>query len=79
MIIIHHPKGLTEATGWKEQLEQMTVPHLMIESSQEIPYLTEGDNEVTGTSAINQFLEEYKAFMAAWNQDRCDMWFLDED
>ncbi len=79
MIILYHPKGMAEANDWKEQLEQMTVPHLMIQSEREVPYLTEGKTQVNGVDAINQFLKEYKAFMASWNQDRCDMWFLDED
>lgn len=79
MIILYHPRELAEANQWKAQLEQMTVAHLMIESSKEKPYLKEGDKEVSGIAAINRFLEEYKAFMTTWNQDRCDMWFLDED
>lgn len=79
MIVLYHPKDLREATDWKSQLEQMTVAHLMVESAETTPYLREGKKEVKGIAAINQFLEEYKAFMATWNQDRCDMWFFDED
>ncbi|GAB5526657.1 MAG: hypothetical protein Roseis2KO_45290 [Roseivirga sp.] len=78
MIILYHPKELTEAADWKEQLAQMTVAHLIIESEHEVPYLTEGKRRIDGIKAISRFLEEYKTFMATWNQDRCDMWFLDE-
>lgn len=78
MIILYHPKGLIETTAWKAKLEQMTVPHLLLESEQETPYLREGKKEVKGIAAIDHFLTEYKAFMAGWNQDRCDMWFFDE-
>lgn len=79
MIILYHPKGLVEAASWKANLEQMTVSHLILESEQENPYLREGEKEVKGIAAIDRFLTEYKAFMATWNQDRCDMWFFEEE
>lgn len=78
MIVLYHPKDLSKAVAWKSQLEQITVAHLMVESAQATPYLREGKKEVRGIEAIDQFLEEYKSFMATWNQDRCDMWFFDE-
>ena len=78
MIVIYHPKALAQAVTWRAKLEQMTVPHLVLESDRESPCLREGKKEVKGIAAIDKFLTEYKAFMAGWNQDRCDMWFFDE-
>lgn len=78
MIIIYHPQTSTEASDWKALLEELTVSHMLVTNHTHIPYLREGKKEVKGVEAINQFLAEYRTFMTTWNQDRCDMWFLDE-
>ena len=56
----------------------MTVPHLLVETTNSTPLLKEGNKEVHGVEGIDLFLEEYTQLMARWNQDRCDMWFFDE-
>ena len=79
MIIIQHPQALTEAAGWKERLENMTVAHLMVVSNKPEPELKEGNKKVQGVNQIDQFLDEYESVVSSWNQDRCDMWFFDEE
>ena len=79
MIIIQHPKALTEAASWKERLENMTVAHLMVPSNKPEVSLKEGKKEIQGVAQINQFLDEYESVVSGWNQDRCDMWFFDEE
>lgn len=78
MIILSYPRGLIELASWKERLERMTVPHLLMEKNT-TPTLKENNTEVIGTLAINAFLDQYEKDVQGWNQDRCDMWFFDED
>lgn len=78
MIVLETPFGLEKTRDWKERLERMTVPHQMVTSSIKEAKLSEGKQLVTGVAAIEQFLKEYEADVKFWNQDRCDMWFLDE-
>ncbi|OEK04152.1 hypothetical protein [Roseivirga misakiensis] len=79
MIIIKHPKDLSQASEWKERLEKMTVPHLVLESSKPVAELVENNrNGVIGIEAINTFLNQYEKDLKGWNQDRCDKWFFDE-
>lgn len=78
MIIIHHPEDHPKAPAWKSILEELCVPHLMVESANQHPTLKEGKREVPGAEAIDEFLKVYSVLVASWNQDRCDMWFFDE-
>lgn len=75
MIILSYPKGLTEFNTWKERLERMTVPHLLVEKDN-TPTLKENNTQITGIQAINAFLDQYEKDLKGWNQDRCDMWFF---
>ncbi|MFY0593042.1 hypothetical protein [Roseivirga sp.] len=79
MILISHPPKDANAERWKERLERMTVPHLLIASNKPMPILKENQHKVTGTAAIDSFLDEFEKDLRNWNQDRCDMWFFDED
>ncbi|MBO3700620.1 hypothetical protein [Roseivirga sp. E12] len=79
MIIINHPKNSAHASRWKERLEGMTVPHLIFESSDASSRLKENTNAISGAEAIDNFLDQYEKDLKGWNQDRCDMWFFDED
>lgn len=79
MIILNHPKNMPELANWKERLAQMTVPHFLIQTSATAPMLKENGTEVRGTEAINDFLDQYEKDLKAWNQDRCDMWFFEEE
>ena len=79
MIIINHPKYTPELVNWKERLVQMTVPHLLVETTSNSPTLKENETEVHGTEAINLFLDQYEKDVKDWNQDRCDMWFFEEE
>lgn len=79
MIIINHPKHTPELANWKERLMQMTVPHLLVETATNSPSLIENITEVHGIQAINQFLDQYEKDIQNWNQDRCDMWFFEEE
>lgn len=79
MIVISHPENSAHAPRWKERLEGMTVPHLLIKSSDASSKLKENANEISGVEAIDSFLDQYEKDLKGWNQDRCDMWFFDED
>lgn len=79
MIILSHPKHTPELANWKERLARMTVPHLLVETKANSPSLKENKSEVHGTEAINQFLGQYEKDVKGWNQDRCDMWFFEEE
>jgi len=79
MIIINHPKEVTQHAAWKARLSEMTVPHLLIETLNPVPSLKENGKETHGTEAINKFLDKYEQDIKTWNQDRCDMWFFDEE
>lgn len=79
MIILKYPEGSKELMNWKSRLASMTVPHLLVEHSNEKPSIQEGNkNEIFGAEAIDSFLDQYEKDLKAWNQDRCDMWFFDE-
>ena len=77
MIFLFHPAGHPQGADWQDKLKELTVPHKIIESDNSTPAIAEGDKRYEGAEAIDQFLEGYEAFMRSWNQDRCDMWFLD--
>jgi len=78
MIVIESPQGLDRAKDWQERLANMTVAHQLIFTAISSPKLTEGKQKVTGIEAIEAFLAAYEKDVAAWNQDRCDMWFFDK-
>ena len=79
MIVLTHPYDLPDADHWKSRLEDMTVPHLLVPSNIKVPVIQEGEWKFEGVWAINQFLDEYELDVQAWNQDRCDMWFFDQE
>ena len=78
MQVVEAKHALAQTEEWKERLVNMTVTHQVIYSAIEKPKLTDGQQRVEGIEAISQFLDDYERDVAAWNQDRCDMWFFYE-
>ncbi len=79
MIILKYPEGSKELMDWKSRLASMTVPHLLIEHSNEQPSIQENNKaEIVGAESIDLFLGQYERDLRSWNQDRCDKWFFDE-
>ena len=77
MIILQHTSKQPEAAEWQEKLKTLTVAHKVVVKEDIAPVIHEGEKRFEGVEAINTFLNDYEAFMKSWNQDRCDMWFLD--
>lgn len=80
MITIYYKPGSHDITGWTEQLERISLKYEIVEDDMyTVPRLVDGEKEVEGITAIDDYIENEKKFVDGWYEDRCDRYDFDPD
>ena len=78
--IYYHPQD-PRISSWKERLDKMFMKYQLIEQEEAtiIPLLLDGERQLEGVDAIEDYLNDLEEFVRAWYEDRCDRHDYDPD
>ncbi|MCC8408546.1 hypothetical protein LJ707_06360 [Mucilaginibacter sp. UR6-1] len=80
MITIYYKAGSHDVTGWKERLDRISLKYDFIDDHDTTtPRLVDGEKQVEGIKAIDDYIESQEQFVNGWYEDRCDRYDFDPD